>query len=71
MPVVNIRKVLMLVSYRLMVVPVSMYRSRCHGLIMQMSMMFIVRMLVFMFDHFVRMNVTVSFGQMQPNTRSH
>lgn len=71
MPVVNIRKVLMLVSYRLMVVPVSMYRSRCHGLIMQMSMMFIVRMLVFMFDHFVRMNVTVLFGQMQPNTRSH
>lgn len=70
-PVVRIGKMLMRMRQWLMTVPMSMYRSWCNGLIMGMLMMFVMRMLMFVFQGLMRVDVAVVLGQMQPDPERH
>ena len=70
-PMMRVGKVMMRVSDRLVPVSMSMSCARRNGRVMLMLMMFIVRMLVLVFELVMRMVVLVPLAQVQPNAEGH
>ena len=67
----RVGKVMMRVSDRLVPVSMSMSCARRDEPVMLMLMMFIVRMLVLVFELVMRMVVHVPLAQVQPNADGH
>lgn len=73
MPMMRIRKVLMAVRHRLVAVPVHMlaYRARTVRVHVHVLMVLIVYVLMAVLENFVRVFMTMRFGQMQPHANAH
>ena len=68
-PVVCVRKVSVRVPQRF--VPVAVAVRLSHGARVVMRVVFVVHVLVLMFQWFVSMHMLVALGQMQPYARGH
>ena len=70
-PMMRVGKVMMRMSDPLVPVSMSMSCARRYGPVVLMLMMFIVRMLVLVFEPGMRMVVHVPLAQVQPNAGGH
>ena len=67
-PMMRIRKMVMRVSYGLMPVSVSVSSAGCDGRIVLVAMVFVMDMLVLVFQRVMNMFVLVPLAQVQPDT---